>query len=212
MADQDQKASKRTVKVTSAHEVPAHTKLDTKPVSDTQTFKPSLRSEQEVTHHLFKAKAAKFLANMSYRKDNPDFRSMVHEHIYHTVDSFGRPQKYTAFVGGHCHEVTVKEMADGSLSVKCGPALKKETYKDRTGRPKTRYAPVKFFDKHHSEGEEDGGAWIVDDHVHPMEYGHMEVWTYAQMMARGGRAVAKMDDGLAQQREAITKANVSITE
>lgn len=208
MADQEQKAP-RVRKVTDAEEIPAHMKMKSEPPAAAKSFKMIERGSVEVTHHLFKALVAKFLKNDSYKKDNPLLVPMAHEHIYHTVDSRGKPLQHCGFVGGHTHEVTVKTLDDGTMQVSCGPALKVQVTKDRTGRRKTKYVPVQFYDAFANDGE---GEMVVDDHRHEMEYRGSEVWTQAEMKKRGGSVAVSLDDGLTKQRDLLKKTGVSITE
>ena len=214
MSVQDKKAASREVRITSAERVPARTITRSVDAAPPQAIIPFKRGAQAVTHHLFKADVAKFLKNDSYKKDNPLLIPMEHAHIYHSCDSLGRPIAHTGFVGGHCHEVTITNQDDGSISVECGPPLKKEIFKGRDGRKKTRFVPVKFFDKYAGEDSEshDGGEWKVDAHTHPMLYLGTETWSGEEMMERGGRKVTPMDDGLASLQQTIQKAGVSITE
>lgn len=208
MADQEQKAP-RVRKVTDAEEIPAHMKMQTNTAPPAKAFRMIERGGLSVTHHLFKAKVAKFLKNDSYKKDNPMLVAMAHEHIFHTVDSRGKPMAHCGFVGGHTHEVTIKTNADGEMTVECGPPVKVERVKDRTGRVKTKYVPVRFFDAFANDGD---GEMIVDDHKHEMEYRGSEVWTQAEMKAKGGTIAVSLDDGLTKQRELLKKASVTITE
>lgn len=221
MAGQEQSAPQ--FKVRSSKTVEAHTEFETSPkdhVAPKQTFTKALKTAQEVNHHLFKLKYAKFMANSSYKKDNPVLTPMEHAHIYHTVDSMGRPQEFCGYVGGHTHRVKVIENADGTLSVECGPPLKKQTIKDRAGRNKSKMVPVKFFDKFAGADSEEvdengepissGGRWIVDDHKHDLEYGRMEVWTVGDIQSRGGKMAASLDDGLNKQRDLLKSEGVSI--
>lgn len=208
MADQEQKAP-RVRKVTDAEEIPAHMKMKSEPAAPQKSFRMIERGSVQVTHHLFKALVAKFLKNDSYKKDNPMLVPMAHEHIYHTVDSRGKPLTHCGFVGGHTHEVKVTENKDGTLNVVCGPPVKVQVTKDRNGRRKSKYVPVQFFDAFAGDGE---GELVVDDHTHEMEYRGSEVWTQAEMKTRGGSAAVSLDDGLSKQRELLKNASVSITE
>lgn len=208
MADQEQKAP-RVRKVTDAQEIPAHMKMQTGEVPQAKTFKMMEKGSVSITHHLFKANVAKFLKNDSYKKDNPQLIAMEHSHIFHTVDSRGKPMMHCGFVGGHTHEIKVKENADGTMTVECGPPVKVHVTKDRTGRRKTKFVPVQFYDAFANDGE---GETIIDSHVHEMEYRGSEVWTQAEMKARGGTMAVSLDDGLTKQRELLKKANVSMTE
>lgn len=208
MADQDQKAPK-VRKVTDAREIPAHLEMKADAEPKTREFKFVEKNSISVTHHLFKAKVAKFLKNNSYKKDNPDLIPMAHEHIFHTVDSRGKKMTHCGFVGGHTHEIKVVENPDGTMTVECGPPVKQVVTKDRTGRRKTKFVPVEFYDAFARDGE---GEMIVDSHIHDMEYRGSEVWTQAEMKARGGAVAVSLDDGLAKQREVLKKANVQITE
>lgn len=214
MSVQDKKAASREVRITSAERVPAKTLTKSEDAAPPQSIMPFKRGAQEVKHHLFKAEVAQFLKNDSFKKDNPLLIPMEHAHIYHSCDSLGRPIAHTGFVGGHCHEVKIDNHPDGSITVECGPPLKKEVYKGRDGRKKTRFVPVKFFDKYAGEDDESatGGEWKVDAHTHILRYIGTETWSGEEMMARGGRKVAPMDDGLAGLHATIQKAGVSITE
>lgn len=214
MSVQDKKAASREVRITSADRVPAKTVTRSDDVAVQERIVPFTRGAKAVTHHLFKAEVAKFLKNDSYKKDNPILIPMEHAHIYHSCDSLGRPIDHTGFVGGHCHEVKITDNGDGSISVECGPPLRKEIFKGRDGRKKTRFVPVRFFDKFAGEDDESahGGEWKVDAHTHKMTFMGSETWSGEEMMARGGRKVAPMDDGLAGLHATIQKAGVSITD
>lgn len=226
MANQDQSAptareSAQTVRVRSGAQVPAHAKLEeSKTQTKAQTFTSALKAASTVVHHLFKLKVAKFMKNDSWKKDAPEFHFLEHCHIYHTVDSMGRPQEFCGYVGGHTHRVKVVENEDGTVTAEVGPPLMKQSYKGRDGRTKTKMVAVRFFDKYAGKESEEldengepmisGGKWIVDDHSHELEYGKKEIWTIGEMQARGGKLIAPMDDGLSHQREVLKKADVSI--
>lgn len=64
------------------------------------------RGTQEVDHDLFKLSMAEMRKNVSYT-DRPDWQKFEHCHIFHTVDSNGKPQEACSAVGGHFHLVKV---------------------------------------------------------------------------------------------------------
>lgn len=79
----------------------------------------------EMVHDLFRLNTATMKKNVSWN-EVPELVDVAHEHFFHTVDSSGRPQKYSAPVGGHFHELEVEKNKKGeviAVSVK-GPPLK----------------------------------------------------------------------------------------
>ena len=134
------------------------------PKKESKPLKYYARSKVKLMHHLFKGSVEKFLRNNSWKKGMVEIDGIEHTHYFHTINSMGMEQKYTAAVGGHFHEVTVVKNAKGEITEAiCGPALKKVIKKTPSGISKTTYAPIKYMDKENDRE-------VVDDHKHVLEY------------------------------------------
>ena len=84
------------------------------------------RGKEEVTHHLFKLQVAKMIKDHGYDEEKTKLVGYEHTHVYHSVDSRGRPQDTSTPIGGHFHEIEIIENKDGlEPTLKIGPALRK---------------------------------------------------------------------------------------
>jgi hypothetical protein len=95
--------------------------------------------------------------NMGYNPKKPVWESIEHAHLYHTVDSSGKPLTKCTPVGGHFHDVEMHENPDGGAPIlKVGPPMRYiGTVED--GRIVKTVAPVKG-----------------DNHTHEAVYLHSE--------------------------------------
>lgn len=95
--------------------------------------KRQMKGSKEVYHDLFKLRPAPMkkilgVPNERLLRTNPDAVRMVdveHCHFFHSVDSNGRPQKYSSSIGSHCHEVKITLDENGDFIAECGPPLRK---------------------------------------------------------------------------------------
>lgn len=117
--------------------------------------------DRVVDHDKFKLKLAKMLKNIAYEGQVPEIQAFGHEHIFHTIDSNGKKQALCSPVGGHVHEITVTQDANGIPHIKVGPP-KKYVKAKRRGRWVRELAPVVVD----SDDVENG----VDNHTHEVEY------------------------------------------
>jgi hypothetical protein len=112
-----------------------------------------LKGTKRLHHDLFKLKIAKFkkilgIPDINLLKKNPELVRIVdveHCHFFHSVDSNGRPQKYSNSIGGHCHEIKVYMDEHGVLQAECGPPLRR--------LDKSRAEPKEQYDYHTHEIE-----------------------------------------------------------
>ena len=70
----------------------------------------------------FRLEIENYAKNLSFDDKNPLMVGVPHIHFYHTYDSSGKKMSRCNAVGGHHHEVTVKEDKNGNLTAICGPA------------------------------------------------------------------------------------------
>lgn len=94
----------------------------------TQSHSPKVRykGQHEIVHHLYRLNVAKMIKDHGWDENDPKYVPFEHTHVYHSVDSRGRPQNTCTPIGGHFHEVTMTEGINNEppqLSV--GPALRK---------------------------------------------------------------------------------------
>ena len=84
------------------------------------------RGQEEVTHHLFKLEVAKMIKDHGYDENDTKLVPYEHTHVFHSVDSRGRPQHTSTPIGGHFHEIKIIEHEDGTEpTLEIGPALRK---------------------------------------------------------------------------------------
>lgn len=92
-----------------------------------------MKGEKVVYHDLFKLEPATFkkilgVADERLLRTNPNAVRMAdveHCHFFHSVDSNGRPQKYSSSIGGHCHEIKITIDENGEFVAECGPPMVK---------------------------------------------------------------------------------------
>ena len=71
---------------------------------------------------LFKLKIANMKKNVGYSEKKQILIDVEHCHFYRTIDSSGREQANSSFVGGHTHDVKVSVSQQGELKASCGKA------------------------------------------------------------------------------------------
>ena len=74
---------------------------------------------------LFKLEITMMKKNIGYNNDKHILADVEHCHFYRTVDSNGRSQKNSSYVGGHSHDIEVFEVfkdGENHLKAKCSPA------------------------------------------------------------------------------------------
>lgn len=125
-----------------------------------------MKNQREMRHDLFKAELHKFKKNTEWRKGMVSLIELEHTHIYHTINSQCKTQKYTNAVGGHFHEITTAVDAEGNIVAKCGPPLRYGVRRLPNGGFKKKLERCTWFDG--MNGPE--GREIVDDHIHDMTY------------------------------------------
>jgi hypothetical protein len=112
-----------------------------------------MKGEKVVFHDLFKLEVKpmkKILGVPDPRllEKSPHLVRMIdqeHCHFFHSVDSNGRPQKYSSSIGGHCHEVKITLDENGSFEAECGPPLRRHK--------NSRVEPIEPYDRHTHEIE-----------------------------------------------------------
>lgn len=119
---------------------------------------------QEYDHDLFKLTVAKMTKNVALPNTKPEFITLEHCHIFHTIDSAGKRQVVSTAVGGHVHEVKQVGEENGVPILEIGPAMK-FVIKKKYGKMTKILARV-LLEK---EGGADGGD-LVDDHTHDYIY------------------------------------------
>ena len=122
------------------------------------------KGSREFIHHLFKLKVANFKRKTGYNTYDPKLVDTEHCHFFHSVDRRGVQQTHCTATGGHFHEITIGIDETGTPVAKCGPPLRKETYKVR-GKDKTVVEPC-----FHGVKEQGDEGQIVDNHTHECEY------------------------------------------
>ncbi len=113
------------------------------------------KNTQEVDHDLFKLKPASMKKNVSFT-DEPRYEFFEHCHIFHTVDSNGKPQEACTPVGGHVHKIEVVHEG-GVPALKVSPAMHWVRRK-KGARFQRMLVPI-------TETDPDG-----DDHTHASMY------------------------------------------
>jgi hypothetical protein len=81
-------------------------------------------SDAKIDCHTFKLDMAIMQKNVSYNEKRPILEPQEHCHWYHTRDSYGRDMKGCNSVGGHFHNITVFQNADGSLGAECSQPVR----------------------------------------------------------------------------------------
>jgi len=94
-----------------------------KPTKTKKVKKPGrqYKGQIEVDHDLFRLEPANTKKNISFRKDQYIWEEIPHKHMFHTVDSDGKPQYRTCPTASHFHKMVVNDV-DGELIAECsGP-------------------------------------------------------------------------------------------
>lgn len=99
-------------------------------------FQRQMKGEKKVFHDLFKLQSALVKKNHGYIDgDDPDLGTCVmveheHTHVWHSVDSSGKPQEYATWTAGHTHKIDVVKDEEGNITeIKVGPPITKARYK-----------------------------------------------------------------------------------
>lgn len=125
-----------------------------------QTTERIYRGSQEIDHDLFKLEPARMKKNVSFT-DVPNVVEIEHCHIFHTVDSAGRPQEACNDVGGHHHDVTVIRTGQVPNLVIGQPV--RFVRQRRRGRLVRVSVPIVI-------DQSDDGQPIHDSHIHAVRY------------------------------------------
>lgn len=149
-----------------------------KPVKVSADFKPGrkklnldveptviIRESQKVKTHTFKLVVEKMLKNTAFHPGLVHPNWIEHCHIFHSVNSQGKPQEKSSKTGGHYHEISWWVEKDGSLRAECGPPLCKKARRVKNKGTIYETKPVQFWD-------EENEKWIVDNHTHDIRYLH----------------------------------------
>jgi len=121
-----------------------------KGVRDAPKAKRFFKGDTEQISDTWRLEEAKFIR----RKDksnpqDPEWELRKHKHFFRTFDSSGRKQVKSCAVGGHWHEITWHENANGELVAECGPAIfRKDTTKGlakRFLRPEDKHTHTMTF-------------------------------------------------------------------
>lgn len=173
--------------------------------------KYKMAGSRTILHHLFRAELANFKKNRSWKKDQPDLTDVPHVHFFHTVNSTGKVQQYTAAVGGHFHEVEWRlNPQTGEPEAKCGPPLKKVAVAGPDGLTVHEIQEVEFHDKVGKMGKR--GAVIKDLHTHTMSYERTDEINSDEIRANQTAARASISDGLEGARAVLASNQVLVKE
>ena len=134
------------------------------PVASQAPVKPNIRLRQNMTfeHHLFESDVQDCLKNTSYKKWQPELRSIPHKHFFHTKDMRGKSLTKSSHACGHYHHMTWTMDANGNLVAKSQEALRDASFKYEDGSRAIRPEECTWRDKK--------GKVTTDAHTH--------VWTY----------------------------------
>ena len=173
--------------------------------------KYKMSGTRTILHHLFRAELANFKKNRSWKKDQPDLTDVPHVHFYHTVNSTGKVQQYTAAVGGHFHEVEWRLNPEtGEPEAKCGPPLKKVAVPGPDGLTVHEIQEIEFVDKVGKMGKR--GAVLKDTHTHKMSYERTDEINSDEIRASQSAARAQISDGLEGARAVLASNQVLVKE
>jgi hypothetical protein len=147
-----------------------------------------LRGAKEFRHDLFKSDVQKMKRNTSFQKGVVKIVELEHAHVYHSHNSQGKAQEFTATVGGHFHQI-VESGTDpnGKPWVKCGPPLMEKFLKRRGGQKRVKL-PVEWHD--------DDGKKIADTHTHEMVYEGSEYLSDRKVRAIQAQTQKAVSDAL----------------
>ncbi len=140
-------------------------------------------------HDLFKLAVATMEKNVSY-DDKPDVVKLEHCHIYHTIDSSGKPQNTSTAVGGHFHMVEVIAGDGGVPTLKVGPPVKWVKKRVR-GVMKKIMQPI-FLESASvdDDGRPDNAERHKDTHTHEVLYLGSEEITLRKPNIEAGKVTA----------------------
>lgn len=129
-------------------------------------FVPRNRHATTFRCDVFKTDVQICLKDVGYEHLKPMIEKLTHQHIYRTYNSMGKKLTRTNSSNGHWHEIEVTPMADGSVTVKCGPPMVEQIIVTKAGKQ------IKKIVQNAIEEElEDGRIRrMVDDHRHELIY------------------------------------------
>lgn len=104
----------------------------------------------------FKLEDAQTIKDVSFNPKKPELTRITHNHIFHTVDSYGRPTTHCNSVSGHTHEVKITKNEKGILVGQCSLPIR--------NRDSDKQEIVNY------EVRIDGKVGIPDQHTHPVTY------------------------------------------
>ena len=88
------------------------------------------KGQVEVDHDLFRLEVSNTKKNISFRSDSAIWENVPHKHMFHTVDSDGKPQHNTCPTASHYHKVTIKEV-DGKFVAQCSEPYQMKVVKGK---------------------------------------------------------------------------------
>lgn len=141
---------------------------DKQPVAPQQSADPQIKWKHELTfrHDLYKLKVAVGKRNNSWQTGVLRIDDIEHCHVFHSHDSKGHPNQYSSATMGHFHEVTVEvDPVTGEMKGKCGPALKMNKTRLKSGAVRKGAVPVAWADEQRQDNTP-----FVDGHTHEVEY------------------------------------------
>ncbi len=109
--------------------------------------------EVEIDHDLFWLRTAPMKRNLAMPHEAPEYRSIDHQHQYHTVTSDGKEQVTSSSIGGHFHKMEVVKHEDGSIEAKCVSGPVRYFKVKQHGKWKKIMKPINDFDDHCHEVE-----------------------------------------------------------
>ncbi len=108
-----------------------------------EEWKRVYQAEAAFNSDLFRLGTAKMIKNMSWNKDQPEFKEIDHEHFYHTFDSGGKKMDQSTPTGNHFHVMSVTKAPNGAPIVTCsGPKVIKHN------KGKRQIVDAPYEDKH----------------------------------------------------------------
>lgn len=156
-----------------------------------------LRGQREFRHDLFKSDVKPMKKNVSYQKGIVKIVDVEHRHVVHSHNSQGQKKEFTDTVGGHFHAVEFGVDANGTPTVKCGPAMR-EVFKKGPGGQKRKKVPCRWHD---AVNERD----VVDDHTHTFVYDGSEMLSERKVRAIQSSNQSAVSDALGEMRGVAEK-------
>lgn len=120
-----------------------------------QNQKISIKGTEQIMHHLYVLKSVALKKNISWTEE-PIYEEIQHQHMFHSCDSSGLPQKNSSPVGGHFHVIELVKGENGTAPRAVCSTPKKMIRNKRGQRIMVDFNPE-------------------DLHTHPVEYRHSEV-------------------------------------